>query len=165
VARLTSAGEETITLSHLGTLVLHRGFKVGVERTLILTTEKIFEESIVKALLVAALCTWCSVGFAQPKDMSSGILFLPICKGFIEDKRGSAIEYFQQGECLGVVRTLRRLGRQLTPPFRNCTPSETPNVQVLSVVVVYMENRPQRLHEPFIGLAGEAIAKAWPCNQ
>jgi hypothetical protein len=43
-------------------------------------------------------------------------------------------------------------------------PDSVTQGQIVGVVVLYMEARPQRLHEPFRSLALEALFDAWPCR-
>jgi hypothetical protein len=38
------------------------------------------------------------------------------------------------------------------------------NTQIVRVVVVYIERRPQRMHENFKDLVLEALHDAWPCR-
>ncbi len=38
-------------------------------------------------------------------------------------------------------------------------------LQILLVVVRFIEARPQRMDEAFVGLAFEALLEAWPCHR
>ena len=45
-----------------------------------------------------------------------------------------------------------------------CSPSEATVGQMMRVVVIYIDQRPARLHEDFNILANEALTAAWPCR-
>ena len=66
------------------------------------------------------------------------------------------------GLCIGVVSAVFTIARD---ERLICMPRVTmPTLQVLRVVVAYIDARPQRLHEPFVTLAYDAVADAWPCR-
>ncbi len=46
-----------------------------------------------------------------------------------------------------------------------CIPNNVVTVQAVRVMVRYMEARPQKMHEPFVVLALEALQDAWPCRK
>jgi Rap1a immunity proteins len=52
---------------------------------------------------------------------------------------------------------------KVTPPF--CVPPTATIGQMVRVVVKYIDQRPERLHEQFTVLAYEALKAAWPCKQ
>jgi Rap1a immunity proteins len=45
-----------------------------------------------------------------------------------------------------------------------CAPDGWTLQQSVRVIVKYIEDRPARMHEPFVRLAGEALRAAWPCH-
>jgi Rap1a immunity proteins len=118
-----------------------------------------------RAVLVVVLCLWSSVSVAQTPDFKSGNFFLPGCKSFLADLGVTSTVAREEGECLGIVITLLRFGEELTTQRRNCAPANITNGEAIRVVVVFLEARPQRLHENFIDLSAEALAMAWPCKK
>jgi hypothetical protein len=66
------------------------------------------------------------------------------------------------GLCIGVVSAVHTIARDQR---LICIPTAAmPTLHVIRVVVAYVEARPQRLHEPFVLLAYDAVAHAWPCR-
>lgn len=66
------------------------------------------------------------------------------------------------GLCIGVVSAVYTIARN---ERLICIPNvAVPTLQVIRVVVGFVEARPQRLHEPFVLLAYDAVADAWPCR-
>jgi hypothetical protein len=119
----------------------------------------------VKALLAAIFAVLCSFpAHAESDDakmqrLLSAAFILDACK---EKPREPA---FQQGSCFGQIQTLYMLGsaNALWPNARFCTPEGSTMNQARKVVIKYIDDRPERLHEPFLVLAIEALRKAWPC--
>jgi hypothetical protein len=104
--------------------------------------------------LAFALITAPTVAVAQ--DTTSAGYMLPHCQ---------ARNTLMSAWCHGNVQAAGYLGGALPPPYRNCMPPEIPPGQGVSVVVQYLNVRPQRWHEPFVALAVEALAQAWPCRR
>jgi Rap1a immunity proteins len=64
---------------------------------------------------------------------------------------------FGQGYCIGLLEGLDYEGLR-------CRPREVTLGQVVRVVLKYVDNRPERMHEDFRVLAIEAMKAAWPCR-
>jgi hypothetical protein len=62
---------------------------------------------------------------------------------------------------MGTVFTLMQLG----PAIKVCPPSNSTNYQGVRVVLKFMDDRPERLNEEFVGLAVDALQKVWPCGR
>jgi hypothetical protein len=71
-----------------------------------------------------------------------------------------------QGRCLGQIEIILFLGfaDSLAPKAKFCPPDGATVAQTQKVILKYIEDRPQRLHEPFMFLALEAVRAAWPCS-
>jgi hypothetical protein len=112
--------------------------------------------SIIGAALLT-LATLCAplattmVGAAE--DRHSANFWLPRCKGFIGSGTLGVDEAFCGGEVWGLA-------------YASCAslPVGVTPEQVMRVVVRYIEARPQRMHEPFLPLAWDAVIDAWPCK-
>jgi len=67
--------------------------------------------------------------------------------------------------CLGVVQELVDICQPTGVPFRSL--DMVTFSQMLRVVIVYIEARPQQQqqHEDFVPLAIEALKAAWPCKR
>ncbi len=70
-----------------------------------------------------------------------------------------------QGFCVGAVSGVRFLAAASTKntQYPICVPDNAPKGQVLSVVVRYLHNHPERLNDDFLWLVMDALREAWPC--
>lgn len=92
----------------------------------------------------------------------SGNYYLPGCQALVADgakDEGLALD-FRAGQCLGAVTVLQTW---LKGVRATCMPPTATVRQIIRVVVKYMQDHPERLHEDVLNLAGPAIHKAWPC--
>jgi hypothetical protein len=83
----------------------------------------------------------------------SGNEYLPRCRDGAPD--------FMQGVCLGIIETVAVYE---TANGRICVPGAGTRRQMWAVVVKYLENHPERLHEDIHLLAAQALQTAWPCK-
>jgi hypothetical protein len=93
---------------------------------------------------------------AQPQYPSSANLYLPPCQKLIQRERDTR-SAFGRGVCQGTVYGLLYASD-------SCLPTGVSLLQVVRVVVAYIERRPQRMHEDFRKLSVEALHEAWPCK-
>jgi hypothetical protein len=63
--------------------------------------------------------------------------------------------------CLGVVQTFVNFCQPTGVSFQSLDMVS----RMLSVVIAYIEARPQRQHEDFVPLANEALTAVWPCKR
>jgi len=108
--------------------------------------------------IVAALALLGQQEFAlaQSPD-ASAIAMMPNCRDLINASGRNGVG---QAECLGIVRTMHYFARYY---FGACSPERSTVGQTLRVIVSYIDQRPERMHERFEDLALEAILEAWPC--
>ena len=69
---------------------------------------------------------------------------------------------FRQGLCGGIVQTILYFGRT---SFNVCMPEGVTMGEAITVVVAYIDQRPERMHERFETLALEALQHVWPCRR
>jgi hypothetical protein len=69
---------------------------------------------------------------------------------------------FRQGLCGGIVQTILYFGRT---NFNVCMPEGVTMGQAIRVVVAYIDQRPERMHERFETLAIEVLQQSWPCQK
>jgi hypothetical protein len=101
------------------------------------------------------------VFFATPagaQDTYSANYRMEGCRAVMGDR-----PTYGSGYCLGMVDGLV-FGEDRDPP-RLCIPGPVTRVQMVRVVVAYIDARPARMHEDIRGLALEALLKAWPCKR
>jgi hypothetical protein len=66
------------------------------------------------------------------------------------------------GYCKGIVDGIVFVGTGL---HELCIPKGATESQTMSVVVHYIELRPERMHENFVPLVYEALVSTWPCQE
>ena len=90
---------------------------------------------------------------------NSANAIMPGCRAFLgAEPPRSNMDWFKEGECVGVLHGLADLMERL------CIPSEATQSQVVRVVVNYIDRHPEKMHMPFTHLAAEALRAAWPCK-
>jgi hypothetical protein len=118
------------------------------------------------AIVCGALALAVTTAVAQTavvEDYNSANLMLPGCKTALTAQVDRS---FLAGMCVGYVRAIAvftatpRDSVLCTDPPAGVTPE-----QMIGVVVRYVEARPQRMHEPFMWLATDALLDAWPCRK
>jgi Rap1a immunity proteins len=87
---------------------------------------------------------------------------LPGCKAFVDKLTAD----FLQGFCVGQVSALALMmkARGTAGEGGPCIPPGVTVGQEVRVVVRYIENQPNRMHEDFRALALAAFWEAWPCR-
>jgi hypothetical protein len=83
---------------------------------------------------------------------------LPGCKAVFEDGRGLGRQ--DTGYCVGAINALTFLA----PTECIEIPDGVTFLQVLLTVIGFIEARPERMDDAFVGLAFEALLEAWPCR-
>jgi Ssp1 endopeptidase immunity protein Rap1a len=70
-----------------------------------------------------------------------------------------------EGFCVGAVAGVRFLAAASTKntQYPICVPDNAPKSQVLSVVVRYLHNHPERLNDDLLWIIMDALREAWPC--
>jgi len=116
-----------------------------------------------KAIIGGALALTITTALAQTnvwEDYASASFMLPGCKAALTDQANGP---FLAGMCLGYIKAI---GMFTATPRGSRLCTDIPGVtyeQMVRVVVRYIEAHPQRMDEPFIWLATEALIDAWPC--
>lgn len=113
---------------------------------------------IVRGIVVVALAFSCGIALAE-SDAESANSVTPGCHSLIDGNNDT--DRSIQGFCLGIVATLEIWGG--VGKFI-CAPKGVTRLQMIRVVVQYIDNRPARMHERFDLLALEAMKAAWPCK-
>jgi hypothetical protein len=80
------------------------------------------------------------------------------CKNFMRDPKNAHPYSYHEGICTGTIAGIAEAAEDI------CEPDGVNFDQEILVVVKYIEERPQRMHERFSKLAYEALKAAWPCK-
>jgi hypothetical protein len=139
--------------------------------------------SIVLALSAIAVLLWSGTAQTQIRERgTSGNYMLPLCEGWLRlmsndvtaakdeitsdeaSREGLPVHLMNIGMCVGEVWGTFQALRTVHPPMA-CVPPEVTKLQVVGVVVAWLEQHAADLQENFTSLAGSAIIAAWPCNK
>lgn len=134
-----------------------------------------------KAIICAGLMalTITAANSAEDYDTANHRLFS--CKAILTLKDDAPAMTFYKGMCLGEVTSLATLAanstvspsafsgagkeRAVIEHWRCVRPPDgVSDDETLNVVVRYIEARPERMNEPFLSLALEALFDAWACK-
>jgi hypothetical protein len=118
------------------------------------------------AAILACCALWSIPARSERADLSANYL-MPGCRHIVAAgpqknitiNPRNAQTVHTGGWCAGFVTGIALVGPG------SCLPAGSTIDQVLCVVVKYVDERPQRLHEDFAVLVQEALATTWPCNQ
>jgi hypothetical protein len=118
------------------------------------------------ALVAVALITLI-VGAVNAQDNKSANYILPGCRhvapmasGYV----GSADLNFKAGICVGQVSAIAVAAPLLREDIW-CIPDSVTRGQMVQVVIRWIEERPNRMQEPFVTLAMLALMDAWACKK
>jgi Rap1a immunity proteins len=137
-----------------------------------------WREGIMKAIMTGAMMalTVTAAGAAET-DAQSASSMLPDCKAAIDgDRSGNG---FARGFCVGTVLALAFMAqnsgvnvtafsgegqnRWFDERWQGVKiPESVTQGQIVEIVVLYIEARPERMREPFRSLALEALFNTWP---
>ena len=117
------------------------------------------------SIAVAGLLCLNGGAVAQPKDTSANSVF-PGCKAYAGGLAINAQSPLTHAAnyCSGVVHGLAYVGKIVPAEYQSCAPPTSDRRELARVVVKYIEERPQRMHEDFRKLVLEAFHNAWPCK-
>src|SRR4030081_2635979 len=94
---------------------------------------------------------------SQRAEENSTDAALPGC---VETLGTSAAQGFGAGYCVGMVRVILTTASI----WNSCPPANVTPALAVRVVVAYVNQNANRMHESFELLAVEAIRDAWPCK-
>jgi hypothetical protein len=103
----------------------------------------------------------CLVLLAQPGTAFAQTSANYVMTGCRELSKEAGTAPVLQGHCGGVVDAILSFG----PLLGVCAPKGATAAQGVKVVTLYIDQRPERMHEGFANLAREALQQAWPCGR
>jgi hypothetical protein len=98
---------------------------------------------------------------ADKRDQSANY-YLPACRHFLNGHVRK--DLLRQGQCVGMVETLNQLAAFMPSAVASCSPDSVTVGQAVTVVVRWLNQRPNRWNENFMMLTLLALRDAWPCN-
>jgi Rap1a immunity proteins len=117
-------------------------------------------------IILLTLSVGLASGAKAEPDLNTANDLLPACKAYLEQHpKGGAPLDIDQGYCVGLIYGIAYMMKDSSHADCSHIPDGATVGQVTRVVIHYIEERPNRLHEPFRQLAAEALANAWPCRE
>jgi hypothetical protein len=86
------------------------------------------------------------------------------CRLFVQGSFSDYERARSAGSCEGMLETAMYFAPSLLPDVRACPPAQGSIVESARVLLLYLDNNPDRLNQPGITLAFEAFREAWPCQ-
>ncbi len=126
-----------------------------------------------KAIITGAVMALATTAAgAAEADYANANYVLPGCKVILEKTTPNGMsgvtvqQIFDGGVCEGMFSVLLSIGWSRMNGETLCMniPRNATREQLIRVAVRYIEARPQRIHEPFVNLAIEALQATWPCT-
>ena len=111
------------------------------------------------AIICGALMALTITTASAQQSLFSANSVLPGCKAVFEEGRGLGRQ--DTGYCVGAINALLFLA----PTECVEIPDGVTFLQVLLAVIGFIEARPLRMDEAFVGLAFEALLEGWPCRR
>ena len=113
-----------------------------------------------RKIAAAMLAGMLTATTARAEFSASGNEMLPICKAFYTANESRRELLVKSAICLGQVTGISSTLHYLEIV---CLPKGATADQIFRVVLTYLENHPERLHEHFTILAIEGLRGTWPC--
>lgn len=115
---------------------------------------------------VLALATILTLGGpAGAQDTSSGAYYLVACRlAFPTAKRDTLVEFTKAGICQGFIRAAVSFAPVLSEQYRFCAPKEATGEQAVMILVKFLSEHPERLHENIEPLIVDTFRAVWPCR-
>jgi Rap1a immunity proteins len=134
---------------------------------------RVAKHTVATMMSITAAILNCRATFAQvPQTGASiGLDMLRPCGIYERIQSGRQTEVTNDetvglGYCLGLILGIKFLAGAATrnTPYPICVPDNAPSSQVLTVVLHYLRNHPQKLDDNFLHLIMDALLEAWPCH-
>jgi hypothetical protein len=120
-----------------------------------------FQLDIRKTTVIAVILLANALPSASRADNSinSGNAYIRGCEDFISE---STQDEFKQGKCIGAMHVIYFYSSY---KFGYCPPEGSNVGQAVRIVLKYMSQHPEILHQDFAELAVLALQEAWPCRR
>ena len=118
-------------------------------------------KSVIVVPLVAVSLVAMPIATSAQAQVLTGNDLLPAYRDFINQKFNK--DPLNQGQCIGIIQALT-FAAPYDPSWRSCVPDNVTVTQATTVVVRWLEKRPEDWHKPFFAPVLFALQDTWPCQ-
>jgi hypothetical protein len=122
----------------------------------------------VRTALSSLLLTLLLSSPAAAADTASVKYWLPHCKALLSTGQTEMKGAYLAGQCFGMIKASAFIIQAAQPgglPFRACLPDNAiTSDQLVTVVLRWMERKPDLAGEDFVVVTMLAMAATWPCK-
>src|SRR6516165_1397155 len=104
------------------------------------------------------------IGRASATVVDTGTEAQKSCELLVQGSFRDQTEARSAGSCEGMIETAMLFSPNLPADVRACPPAQGSALESAKVLLRYIDNNSDRLNEPGITLALEALRDAWPCH-
>ena len=116
-------------------------------------------------LLLGVLLVTAAPTAVAGQDSFTGNTLLTRCEWFVKAAGDASLargEWFSAGVCAGMVRAAS-FAAEASATFGPCVPDPSNLEEQVLMVVKYLNDHPEKLHEPDLVLIRQALVDAFPC--
>ena len=104
------------------------------------------------------------IGRASATVVDTGTEAQKSCELLVQGSFRDQTEARSAGSCEGMIETAMLFSPNLPADVRACPPAQGSVLESAKVLLRYLDNNPERLNQPGITIAIEALRDAWPCR-
>jgi len=117
-----------------------------------------------RVYIIVASLVFSVIGRASATVVDTGKDAQRSCQLLVQGSFRDQGEARSAGSCEGMIETAMLFSPNLPADVRACPPAQGSALESAKVFLRYIDNNSDRLNEPGITLALEALRDAWPCH-
>jgi hypothetical protein len=117
-----------------------------------------------RVFIIVASLALLVIGKANGTVVDTGADAQRYCELLVEGSFHDNAEARSAGECEGMIESAMVFSSNLPSDVRSCPPELGSTLESARVLLLYLEQNPDRLNEAGITLVFEAFRDAWPCQ-
>jgi Rap1a immunity proteins len=117
-----------------------------------------------RVYIIVASLVFSVIGRASATVVDTGKDAQRSCQLLVQGSFRDQGEARSAGSCEGMIETAMLFSPNLPADVRACPPAQGSALESARVLLRYIDNNSDRLNEPGITLALEALRDAWPCH-
>jgi hypothetical protein len=117
-----------------------------------------------RGYVIVATLALSVIGIASGTVVDTGADAQRYCQLLVDGSFRDNREARYAGSCEGMVETAMLFSPNMPPDVRACPPAQGSILESAKVLLRYLDKNPDRLNEPGITVAIEALRDGWPCH-